>query len=148
MISNQDRHNENWGCVVTLKGKKHLAPSYDHGAGLARNESDKKRKNRLNTKDKGQSIENYAKKAKSQFKDPQTGKRLKLLDCFTLYAEKEPNAQKAWLNRLKKISDDEIYAIIQKIPDELMSEIAKEFTHRLILANKKSLCDLIYSKTI
>lgn len=143
LISNQDRHNENWGCIVTLNGKKHLAPSYDHGAGLGRNESDETRKNRLNTKDKGQSIENYVKKAKSQFKDPQTGKKLKLLECFEQYAMKEPNAKKAWLNRLNQISDDDIYAIIQKIPDKLMSEIAKTFTYQLILANKKSLCDLI-----
>lgn len=56
---------------------------------------------------------------------------------------KEPNAKKAWLNQLNQISDDDIYAIIQKIPDELMSEIAKTFTYQLILANKKSLCDLI-----
>lgn len=53
LISNPERHNENWGCVVTLKGKKHLALSYDHGAGLVRNESDETRKNRLNTKNKG-----------------------------------------------------------------------------------------------
>lgn len=143
LISNQDRHNENWGCVVTLKGKKHLAPSYDHGASLARNESDETRKRRLESKDIGQKIETYVKRAKSHFQDKESKNRIKLIECFKLYAEKEPNAKKAWLNRLNQISDDDIYAIIQKIPDELMSEIAKTFTYQLILANKKSLCDLI-----
>lgn len=143
LISNQDRHNENWGCIVTNKGKKHLAPSYDHGASLGRNESDDTRINRLESNDIGQRIETYVKKAKSHFKDKVSGRRIKLIECFELYAEKEPKAKKAWLNRLNQISDDEIYAIIQKIPDELMSEIAKKFTYELILANKKSLCDLM-----
>lgn len=53
LISNQDRHNENWGMIITSKGDTHLAPSYDHGASFARNESDETRKLRLESRDKG-----------------------------------------------------------------------------------------------
>ena len=59
LISNQDRHNENWGRIVTPKGMTHLAPSYDHGASLARNESDETRLRRLQSKDQGLQIATY-----------------------------------------------------------------------------------------
>lgn len=140
LISNQDRHNENWGCLHTRNNTKHLAPSYDHGAGLARNESDETRLQRLTSNDIGQRLETYTKKAKSQFRDKTTNKKLKLLECFELYADKEPKAKHAWLTRLNDVSDDAILDIIQKIPNSLMSEIAKQFTYQLILTNKQTLC--------
>lgn len=140
LISNQDRHNENWGCLHTRKNTKHLAPSYDHGAGLARNESDETRFQRLTSNDIGQRLETYTKKAKSQFRDKTTNKKLKLLECFELYADKEPKAKHAWLTRLNDVPDDSILDIIQRIPNSLMSEIAKKFTYQLILTNKQTLC--------
>lgn len=142
LISNQDRHNENWGMIITSKGDTHLAPSYDHGASLARNESDETRKLRLESKDKGQQVANYVKKAKSQFQDPLTKKRLKLLEAFRQYALIEQSAAIAWLERLKGIEAFQIQEIISKVPSLLMSDMAKEFTLRLVISNRDNLLEM------
>lgn len=142
LISNQDRHNENWGMIITSKGDTHLAPSYDHGASLARNESDETRKLRIESRDKGQQVTNYVRKAKSQFQDPLTNKRLKLLEAFRQYALMEKVAALAWLERLSKIENFQIQVIISKIPNLLMSDMAKEFTLKLIISNRDNLLEM------
>jgi hypothetical protein len=40
-IANQDRHNQNWGLVRGFGDNIHLAPSYDHGSSMGRNETDR-----------------------------------------------------------------------------------------------------------
>lgn len=142
LISNQDRHNENWGMIITSKGDKHLAPSYDHGASLARNESDMTRQTRLESTDIGQKIETYVKRAKSQFQNSETGKRLKLLEAVRLYGLMENQAALTWLNKLKEINHDQIKSIIDKVPDQLMSDVAKRFTLELIICNKENLLQM------
>lgn len=142
LVSNQDRHNENWGMIVTIKGDNHLAPSYDHGASLARNESDETRSIRLKSEDKGRQIPTYIRKAKSQFQDPTTKKRLKLLEAFRQYGLMEKEAAIAWLDRLESLSYSDIKLIVDKVPSELMSDLAKEFTYELIICNKTNLLDL------
>lgn len=142
LISNQDRHNENWGMVESNVGN-HLAPSYDHGASLARNESDQIRKDRLETKDQGRKISVYVKRALSQFHNQSDNKRIKLLDAFRLYGLKEKHAARAWLDHLEnKVEDKIVKVIVDKVPPSLMSEIAKEFTYQLILCNKANLLNL------
>lgn len=134
LISNQDRHVENWGMIETIKGTTHLAPSFDHAASMGRNESDDNREKRLLTKDKGLSIENYVLKAKSHFYDVDN-KRLKVLQAF----EHSPTAAKDWLLKLEEVSDTMIREIIDKVPSERMNSLAKEFSYRLIICNKRNL---------
>lgn len=143
LISNQDRHNENWGTILTVNGVNHLAPSYDHGASLARNVSDQEKMIRLTSKDKGQKIENFVRKARSCFiekgLDSKNKKRLKLLEAFKRYALIERTAAKAWLEILQNTKNDDVKLIIDRVPDSLMSSISKDFTYKLILCNKANL---------
>ncbi len=142
LISNQDRHNENWGMVTSTAGS-HLAPSYDHGASLARNESDQERLERLVTRDKGRQVSQYVKKALSQFHNPINNKRIKLLEAFLAYGLKEKDAALAWLNHLESnVTEDTVTSIVEKVPQDLMSDIAKEFTIKLVLCNRNNLLGL------
>lgn len=142
LISNQDRHNENWATIITLKGLKHLAPSYDHGASLARNIGDDSRFKRLNSNDRGQQISNFVLKSKSWFLCRETNSRLKLLDAFKQYALIEKVAASAWLKILSGITDDDIGTIIDRIPSNLMSDCSKKFTYQLLLCNRANLLAL------
>lgn len=142
LISNQDRHNENWGTIITVKGIKHLAPSYDHGASLARNINDEIRVQRLNTKDKGQQIAQFVLRAKSCFLNRQTNSRIKLLDAFYHYALMEKVAAKSWLNILSSLDDEKIQRIVSRVPSTLMSQVAKDFTFKLIQCNRSNLLAL------
>ncbi|MDC5497596.1 hypothetical protein OHX04_04045 [Acinetobacter baumannii] len=142
LIANQDRHNENWGTIITVKGVKHLAPSYDHGASLARNVSDEEKRIRMTSKDKGQQIPTFVLKAKSWFLEKEIAgkkKRLKLLDAFRRYALMERVAAKSWLEILNKVKDDDVRLIIDRVPETLMSSTSKDFTYELILCNKANL---------
>ncbi|MEN0628323.1 hypothetical protein AAIG33_12900 [Phytobacter ursingii] len=142
LISNQDRHVENWGMIETNKGTTHLAPSFDHAASLGRNENDIKREKRLNSKDKGYSIEQYVLKAQSHFYDS-NNKRLKILQAFNNSARINPKAARNWLLRLKGVESDMIRYIIDEVPTERMSTVAKDFSFNLIICNKKNLLELL-----
>lgn len=138
-ISNQDRHNENWAMIIDKYGKKSLAPSFDHAASLGRNESDAKRKTRLETKDKGQSIATYVRKCKSYFYHE--GKRLKTIEAFTFFAMLYGEAALEWLERLENITAKKISDILLAIPEDSMSEVAKQFCFAMLRENKKILLD-------
>lgn len=138
LVSNQDRHDENWGLIKSKDGGIHLAPSYDHAASLGRNESDDKRHARLYAKDKGQSIAVYVKRSKSQFlhKD---GKRIKNLLAFEIFGGINYAATVAWLDRLEAIDISVFRDIIYRIPPDRMSDVSKEFTFELLKENRKNL---------
>lgn len=57
LIANQDRHHENWGVILGPNGDVSLAPTFDHGSSLARNETDENRVARLDTKDRNRTIQ-------------------------------------------------------------------------------------------
>jgi hypothetical protein len=141
LISNQDRHDENWGGVRTLDDTYHLAPTFDHAASLGRNESDEKRRDKLESKDRGRSVENYVLKAKSFITDAK-GKRLKTIEAFTLLGDYSPKAMGSWLNILCRLEDYRIQEIVNKVPEKIMTHTSKEFTLKIILANKKRLLKL------
>lgn len=137
LISNQDRHNENWAMITDINGNKSLAPSFDHAASLGRSEIDEKRITRLETKDKGSSIETFVSRCKSHFYDG--NKRLKTLDAFTYFSAISPSAGLEWLERLGKLDLAAIDSILKAIPDEIMSEISKRFCLAMINRNKSNL---------
>lgn len=144
-IANQDRHSENWG-VVRTKGGLYLAPSYDHGSGLARTESDERRIRMLTTKDKGASIESYVKKARSALYPHTTGdvkvKAFLTTEAFKYAWKIYPVAGNAWRERLANISSASVWDTISQVPEEHMSEAARDFTARLLDLNRDRLLAL------
>ncbi|CAN7472792.1 HipA domain-containing protein [Pseudomonas brassicacearum] len=141
LISNQDRHSENWGLIVTGKGRFHLAPSFDHAAGLGRNESDDTKINRLTSPDQGQQVSNYVKRAKSYFylKD----QRLRTFKAFEYFGILNPKAALSWLIQLDALTADIMQAIIDPVPAEIMSDVSKRFALEMLLCNKSNMMSLI-----
>lgn len=137
-IANQDRHSENWG-VVSKSGCLYLAPSYDHGSSLGRNETDERRKTILTTNDKGSSMPAYVARARSAFYPHAAGnakvKAHFTYDLFQLACKVDPVAGAAWKGQLGNISDATIVNIINQVPAKLMSDVAREFTAKLLRAN-------------
>lgn len=140
-IGNSDRHHENWA-FINLRGKDYLAPTYDHGSSLGRNESDEKRKARLHTKDKGYTVEAYANKCSSCLYDKVEAKKLKTFNAFVYAAEKYPQSAKIWLNNLEKIFSDNILNLWQCFPDNYISPIAVEFARKILEINQNKLLSL------
>jgi len=141
LLSNQDRHSENWGLIVTGKGRFHLAPSFDHAAGLGRNESDATKVNRLTSQDQGQHVSTYVQRARSYFylKD----KRLRTLKAFEYFGILNPRAALSWLAQLNALTNDIMQAIIDPVPAEIMSDVSKEFAFEMLCCNKSNMMALI-----
>ncbi|PCH60225.1 MAG: phosphatidylinositol kinase [Gammaproteobacteria bacterium] len=139
-VSNQDRHHENWGLVVSQDGGVTLAPTFDHAASLGRNESDETRLDRLRTKDKGRSVEAYVERARSAlYKSSISKKPLTTSDAFNEAARLRTDAASYWLSRLAGLSFDDIEAIFNNIPSGSMSDLAREFAMKMLKINLERL---------
>lgn len=139
LISNQDRHNENWGMISSKNNHPYLAPSFDHAASLGRNESDEKRLLKLTTKDEGQSVTSYVSKAKSQILTEDL-KKLKTIDAFVQFsAAFAIEAAINWLVKLSLIDNAAFKNIIERIPETIMTRISKDFAFEIIMENRARL---------
>jgi hypothetical protein len=124
--------------VVPDNGTIHLAPTFDHASGFGRNEPDKIREERLKTKDAGRSMKKFVQRANSAFyqksNDP---KPLSTLGAFCEAAERRPEAARFWISRLEQVSAEDTRRILNKVPDDELTAIGKEFTWRLLELNKQ-----------
>jgi hypothetical protein len=142
-IANQDRHHENWAFIITKEGTSRLASTFDHGAGLGRNETDANRQERLETRDKRRGMEYYVTKARSAIYDKVSSN--KPFDTITLFveaAQKRPLAAQIWLNHLKRVLAANIQQIFAQIPATEITPIASKFAQKILELNQKRL--LIY----
>jgi len=139
-IANQDRHDENWAVVRTKDGNSYLAPSYDHGSSMGRNETDTKRSIMMSTKDMGQHISKYVTTARSAFYPNaaiKSSKGLFTLDVFELASRQSPAAAREWRERLLAVDMTQVEMIIKSVPSVLMTNDAKRFTAKLLDLNRE-----------
>ncbi|WP_281649101.1 hypothetical protein [Parendozoicomonas sp. Alg238-R29] len=143
LISNQDRHHENWAVIVDNDtGEQHLCPSYDHAASLGRELLDSERDERINTKDKNRTIEKFVCKARSELFRLKTDKKpLFTVDAFYTAIEKRVSAKTHWLSKLRSLREDKIMEIFSNIPSEVISETARNFAIKMVLENKRRLLE-------
>lgn len=147
LISNQDRHHENWAVIVESRNGQtmyRLCPSYDHAASLGREMLDSQREERLLTKDKNRSIEQFVAKASSQLYRTKTDKKpMKTLDAFLYATERKANVRDFWLNKLNDVSDQSFKLIFDRIPEDLISDLGRKFSYQMVLENKKRLLEYL-----
>ena len=137
LIANQDRHHQNWGALRSEQVTQ-LAPTFDHGASLARNEPDETRNKRLYGTDPRFGIKPFSEKARSSFYDG-GNKPLKTQAAFRAVAEYNPDAAALWLSRLSELTESDLQSIIDSVPKQRMTAIAREFTLRLLCINRNRL---------
>lgn len=142
LISNQDRHHENWAILEDQKGKRYLCPSFDHAASLGRELLDDERTERLKTKDRGRQISHFVSRATSEiFSASGTKKPLSTLDAFFESVKDRALTKKYWLSRLETLSEKQIISLLDRIPDRLITPVARDFAVAMIFENKKRLLE-------
>ncbi|MEX0792045.1 MAG: hypothetical protein WD045_02845 [Pirellulaceae bacterium] len=140
-VANQDRHHENWAAIRDGDVLR-LAPTFDHGAALARNLLDSEREERLATKDRNRTMAAFVRKGRSAFYGSREAKRpLELKSAWQAFASHASGAAKAWLDRLRAIEADQTAEIIDQVPASRMSAISKSFTIKLLEANQQRLLE-------
>lgn len=139
-IGNTDRHHENWGLLWHSElGRRGLvlAPSYDHASSLGRELTDDKR-TRVGNPKHGPPWQRYALAAKSAFY-PGAGQKapLKTWEVFAFAAELRPDAGRAWIDRLRQISAEQVQTAVEAVPASRMTPTAKAFACALLGYNAK-----------
>lgn len=139
LIANQDRHHQNWGALRD-GDRRWLAPTFDHGAGLARNELDIKRRRRLDAGDRQRQMEAFARRAKSGFYGSVDDSRtLRSHDCFAKWRAIDEAAAEFWIECLSRLRVEQFSDLIGRVPEARMTPSAKEFTLELLLTNQRLL---------
>jgi len=136
-IANQDRHHENWG-ALRMGTALYLAPSFDHGAALARNLLDAQRQDRLRTRDRTRQIPAYARRATSAFyRDFSSPKPMNTIEAWQAFAQRTSAGRRFWPERLRAVTRDVIKEVITKVPENRMTEVCRDFTLELLLENQR-----------
>ena len=140
-IGNQDRHHENWA-ALKLENTLQLAPTFDHGAALARQIGDTERQQRMTTRDAGFGVAHFARSARSAFyRDSGAKKSMTTIEAWRAFSLYTPNAYKIWVSQLQAIDAARVRKILEKVPLDRLSNIGRDFTHRLLTENRKRIVD-------
>jgi hypothetical protein len=150
LIGNTDRHHENWALLVPThdpggavrRREVQLAPTFDHASSLGFNLRDPERVDRM-TPGRNRSVESFADKAQSKlYLDLRAAKPLSPLEAFRQATKDLLETRHAWLDQLRRISDEQVRGIIDRIPNERISQPARDFAHALIRVNKARILGL------
>ncbi|WP_375725037.1 hypothetical protein LXN10_06390 [Arcobacter sp. KX21116] len=138
LISNPDRHHENWGLIVS-EGSVYLSPTYDHASGLGCREPLERKRKRLISKDEGFKVKSFVKRAKTPFYDRNDGKKLTTLESVILCSIHNKKATMYWLKKLENLDIEKVRKIFHKIPNGLIREISIEFAIEMLKVNRDRL---------
>lgn len=143
LISNQDRHHENWAIMINNgTGERFLCPTYDHAASLGREMKDDERIKRLTTKDKNHQIPYFVSKARSElFRAKTDSKTLLTVDAFQHAVEGRVKARDHWLGKLSNLTEDSITEVFNQVPESCMSTHAREFATLMVIENRRRLLE-------
>lgn len=148
-IGNTDRHHENWAWILhNTENTFHLAPSFDHASSLGRELTDALKANKMKTKDLGQNIFTYSKKARTPFfGDARQSKPLTTHEIAEILFLQFHDAVKNWVLKIQDVSDKQIDDIIASVPSKPISDISIDFVKQLLYLNKSFLSDLMLGKS-
>ena len=139
LVGNTDRHHENWMIAyVHHYGDMwiEIMPSYDHASSLGRELTDDKRLHILDS----DGVQRYLDAGRGAIHVDSRRKRAPSpLRLARLLCRWRPEYTNRTLERIGGVSQDEIRTTIDRVPDEFMSEIAKEFAFQVVMTGKQEL---------
>lgn len=117
-----------------------LPPTFDPGASMARNLTDRERLARLETGDINRQMPAFARKARSAFYDQPTDNRpMTTMAAWRAFGARRPDAAATWLKRLEAVQDSDVQDLLQQIPERRISDVCRRFTMRLLQENRRRL---------
>ena len=128
LIGNTDRHEENWGAVVSGRTRR-LSPTFDHASCLGYMLSDTDRRERLSTRDSNRTPEGFADRARS----PYAGRPHPISVVKEAQRLGGRHATRHWLELAQDI--DRMAEQIWAIPDHRISTPARDFAERVLRRN-------------
>ncbi|MBB6573850.1 hypothetical protein [Xanthomonas arboricola] len=141
LIGNQDRHEENWGLLVS-DGAVYLAPTFDHASSLGRENRDDRRKMKFDAKNPAHGVYGYACKALSQLYASKSGSRLTTIQAFTEFSQYCKDECRYWLQQLRGIDEEYFQGIFEEVPDTHITEVGRKFGACVLVENRKRLLEV------
>lgn len=136
-VANRDRHDNNWAVLrplLTSGEPLRLCGSYDHASSLGFNVTDEERMRRLAE----DSVESWCRKGRASRFGYERGTTLVDLATRALQLASR-DAQHHWCDQLRKISDDEVQNILDRVPR--MSDPARKFAESVLSVNRRRVLD-------
>jgi len=139
-VANQDRHHENWGILFNPHtNTRWLAPTFDHGACLARNISDEECDERLASRDENRRIPKFARRAKSAFYASGSPGSLTTVEAWRTFSLRRPQASIIWRDRLQAVDDTMVVRLLDEVPPGRFLPVRHDFTVQLLAENRRRL---------
>ncbi len=140
-IANTDRHHRNWGWIEErVAGRRRLAPAFDQDASLGHELNDAKRQKILAARGAAGGIAAYVERGESElWTDDPDPTRIAPIEAFRRAATVRPAAAADWLRRLDAVADEQVAAIVRRVPASRMSEAASLFCRTLLRETRRRL---------
>ena len=124
LVGEQDRHEENWG-ITKVANEYKLSPLYDNGDSLLRNFKDSTYAEQYYSGKK--CFESYINKSKSLIYKEDKQQRYKHFELIKYLNDNYRNIVQKEIRNLNKLTDEKIENIVNRIPDELLTDIHKKY---------------------
>lgn len=124
LIGEQDRHEENWG-ITERQGKYYISPLYDNGDSLLREFKNIQNAEKYynGTKD----FDAYIKRSRTIIYKEDNSSQYKHFELIRYLYNKYPQYVNCELNNLKKLTNEAISELVNRIPDDLLTIEHKEY---------------------
>ncbi len=134
LIGNTDRHHENWGMRFAMEPTEtwypfNIAPSYDHASALGRECLDERREKILRENKVGDYLLAARGGVYWQAADAKGASPLKLVE---LASEKYPTYCSRALSKMCRLTEDDAWQVISRVPAHLATDVSKQFAHSII----------------
>jgi hypothetical protein len=145
LIGNTDRHHENWGLLAQSSSEGRglalrLAPSFDHASSLGRELQDERRAALIGANRVG----SYVSKGRGGiFRNPEEPHGENPLRFVQVAARAYPRYFRPALERVAALSPKELRAIVESIPGERASVVARRFAEAMVLSAQTSLIEIL-----
>ena len=145
LIGNTDRHHENWMFFYHPELRSYqLAPSYDHGSSLGRELQDVSRRVSRSRSDilASDRVLNYllgGGSPRGVYIRSDSPKAPSPLVAARLLCRWHPDVARPWLERLEAATERAFRNVIDRVPDEFISPVARDFAHRTLTVSREEL---------
>lgn len=145
LIGNTDRHHENWGLKVRVVTDPQqlaleVAPSFDHASSLGRELLDSRRAELIAANRVGWYV---AKGRGGIFRDGDQAHGENPLKLVQIAARAYPSIFRATIEKVAALDPQVIRRILDSIPEERASKLAKQFAEAMVLSAQTSLTEIL-----
>jgi hypothetical protein len=136
LVANTDRHHQNWGVLLRPDGSLLLAPSFDHASSLGFQLSDADRTGLL--EHKGRGVDAFVRRGRSRHVPGKPS----FVD-LAVEAATRSSTLNQWRRAVESVSVDQLKALVNRVPQALMSHPSRTFAMAVLDLNRRRLLDAL-----